>query len=58
MTTCDSDGPGMMMITKIIVDEHAGEVAVGRLFSGKLVKGVELFISGRETGDTRFNSWP
>ena len=27
MTTCDSDGPVMMMITKIIVDEHAGEVA-------------------------------
>jgi len=58
MTTCDSNGPVMMMITKIIVDEHAGEVAVGRLFSGKLVKGVELYISGRETGDTRSNSLP
>lgn len=52
MTTCDSDGPVMMMITKIIVDEHAGEVAVGRLFSGKLIKGVELFISG--AGDRRY----
>ena len=52
MTTCDSNGPVMMMVTKIIVDEHAGEVAVGRLFSGKLVKGVELYISG--AGDRRY----
>ncbi|MFG1446504.1 MAG: GTP-binding protein, partial [Thermoplasmatales archaeon] len=52
MTTCDSNGPVMMMVTKIIVDEHAGEVAVGRLFSGKLVKGVELYISG--AGDKKY----
>lgn len=46
MTSCDSNGPVMMMVTKIIVDEHAGEVAIGRLFSGKLTKGIELYISG------------
>ncbi len=52
MIECDSNGPIMMMVTKIIVDEHAGEVAVGRLFSGKLTKGVELYITGM--GDKKY----
>jgi len=46
MLTCDPDGPVAYMVTKIIVDPHAGEVAVGRLFSGKIIKGQELWISG------------
>ncbi|MCL4412654.1 MAG: elongation factor EF-2 [Candidatus Thermoplasmatota archaeon] len=46
MINCDSNGPIMMMVTKIVVDEHAGEVAIGRLFSGKLTRGVEVYISG------------
>ncbi|HEX7393152.1 MAG TPA: elongation factor EF-2 [Thermoplasmata archaeon] len=46
MLTCNPDGPVAFMVTKIIVDPHAGEVAVGRLFSGKIVKGQELWISG------------
>ncbi len=46
MLTCDPDGPVGYMVTKIIVDPHAGEVAVGRLFSGKIIKGQELWISG------------
>lgn len=46
MLNCDPDGPVAFMVTKIIVDPHAGEVAVGRLFSGKIVKGQELWISG------------
>jgi elongation factor 2 len=46
MLTCDSDGPVAYMVTKIIVDPHAGEVAVGRLYSGKISKGQELWISG------------
>lgn len=46
MLNCDPDGPVAYMVTKIIVDPHAGEVAVGRLFSGKIVKGQELWISG------------
>jgi elongation factor 2 len=46
MLTCDPDGPVAFMVTKIIVDPHAGEVAVGRLFSGKIIKGQELWISG------------
>jgi elongation factor 2 len=46
MMTCNPDGPVALMVTKIIVDPHAGEVAVGRLYSGKIVKGQELWISG------------
>jgi len=52
MINCSPDGPVMMMVTKIIVDEHAGEVAIGRLFSGKLKKGAELYISGM--GDRKY----
>ncbi|MDD1770402.1 MAG: elongation factor EF-2, partial [Methanomassiliicoccales archaeon] len=46
MLTCDRTGPTMFMVTKIIMDPHAGEVAVGRLFSGKLTKGMEMYING------------
>lgn len=45
MLQCSHDGPVTMMITKIIIDPHAGEVAVGRLFSGTLRKGSEVYIS-------------
>ncbi|MDD4307836.1 MAG: elongation factor EF-2, partial [Thermoplasmata archaeon] len=46
MVACDPNGPVAMMVTKIIVDPHAGEVAIGRLFSGKVCRGMELSISG------------
>ncbi|MCL4344847.1 MAG: elongation factor EF-2 [Candidatus Thermoplasmatota archaeon] len=45
MTSCDGQGPLSMMIVKIIVDPHAGEIAVGRVFSGTLSKGQELYIN-------------
>jgi len=46
MMNCDPKGPAMYMVTKIIVDPNAGEVCVGRLFSGTIKKGMELWISG------------
>jgi elongation factor 2 len=46
MMNCDPNGPVAMMVTKIIVDPHAGEVAIGRLFSGKISRGMDLAISG------------
>lgn len=52
MINCDPNGPIMMMVTKIIVDEHAGEVSIGRLFSGKITKGAELYIAGQ--GDKKY----
>ncbi|MDD3350971.1 MAG: elongation factor EF-2 [Candidatus Methanomethylophilaceae archaeon] len=46
MMTCDPKGPTSLMVTKIIMDPHAGEVAFGRLFSGRVRKGDVLYISG------------
>lgn len=46
MMDCDSEGPTTFMCTKIIMDPHAGEIAVGRLFSGKVVRGQEMYIVG------------
>ena len=46
MLRVDPSGPTIFMVTKIIIDPHAGEVAVGRLFSGTLKRGQELYVSG------------
>ncbi|MDD1772931.1 MAG: elongation factor EF-2 [Methanomassiliicoccales archaeon] len=46
MMTCDRQGPTTFMCTKIIIDPHAGEVAIGRLFSGKVIRGQEMHILG------------
>jgi elongation factor 2 len=46
MIDCDPNGPIAMMVTDISFDQHAGEVATGRLFSGTLHRGDEVFISG------------
>ena len=46
MLSCDPKGDVSLMINKIIVDPHAGEVAIGRLFSGSVKKGQTLYISG------------
>lgn len=46
MATCNREGEVAFMVTSIAVDPHAGEVATGRLFSGTVEKGMELFVSG------------
>jgi elongation factor 2 len=46
MVECNENGPLAMMITKIILDPHAGEVAIGRMFSGKIQRGQELYVIG------------
>ncbi|MCS7121982.1 MAG: elongation factor EF-2 [Archaeoglobaceae archaeon] len=48
MIACDPKGPIALMITKIVVDPLAGEVAVGRLYSGTLRPGQELYIVDRK----------
>jgi len=45
LLNADPKGPTVIMITKIIVDQHAGEIAVGRVYSGTIRKGDELYIS-------------
>ena len=46
MLACDIKGDVSLMINKIVVDPHAGEVAIGRLFSGAVKKGQTLYIAG------------
>ncbi|CAG0952965.1 partial Elongation factor G, partial [Methanosarcinales archaeon] len=46
MINVDRGGKIALMITDITTDPHAGEVASGRLFSGTLERGKEVFISG------------
>jgi len=46
MITCNRDGKLGVMVTKIILDPHAGEVAIGRIYSGKVKRGQEVYIVG------------
>ena len=46
MLKCDSDGPLSLMITKIWMDPHAGEVAVGRVYSGSIKHGETVWAIG------------
>jgi elongation factor 2 len=46
MREVDDDGEVVFMVTDISMDPHAGEIATGRLFSGNIKKGQELYVSG------------
>ena len=46
MMKCDPEGELAMMITKIWMDPHAGEVAVGRLYSGSINHGESVWALG------------
>jgi elongation factor 2 len=46
MRTVDRDGDAVLMVTDIMMDPHAGEVATGRVFSGTVEMGDELYVSG------------
>ena len=46
MITVDKSGPIALMVNKILIDPHAGEVAVGRLYSGTLKRGQTVSIVG------------
>ena len=46
MMACDPEAELAMMITKIWMDPHAGEVAVGRLYSGSINQGESVFAIG------------
>jgi len=45
LINCDPDGPPVFMPIKIVVDKHAGEVAAGRLFSGTIKQGDEVYMN-------------
>jgi len=46
MIGCDPEAELAMMITKIWMDPHAGEVAVGRIYSGAVSQGESVFAIG------------
>jgi len=46
MLATDKTGPLSFMITDITIDEHAGEIMTGRVFSGKILAGEEYYICG------------
>ncbi|MBN1134314.1 MAG: elongation factor EF-2 [Methanosarcinaceae archaeon] len=46
MRNADANGDLAFMVTDISMDPHAGEVATGRLFSGSLTRGMEVYVSG------------
>jgi len=45
LVTCDPNGPLFFVITKIVVDPQAGEIAAGRLFSGTMKRGTEVYLN-------------
>ncbi len=55
MRLVDEDGEVVFMVTDIGIDPHAGEIAAGRVFSGTLEKGQELYVSGT-AGKNRIQS--
>jgi elongation factor 2 len=46
MSVADAEGDVAFMVTDITMDPHAGEVSTGRLFSGSLSRGMEVYVSG------------
>lgn len=44
MLACDPNGRLAMIITKVVPDPHVGFVATGRIFSGKIFKGKDVYL--------------
>ncbi|HDH28541.1 MAG TPA: GTP-binding protein, partial [Euryarchaeota archaeon] len=49
MMECDQKAKLAMMITDISIDPNAGEVATGRVFSGSIKKGSEVYLYNMKT---------
>ena len=44
MLCCDEKGPLMFCVTKVVIDPHAKLVATGRVFSGTIKEGNEVYL--------------
>ena len=44
MINCDPNGPLVICVSKIVIDPHAGLVATGRVFSGTVHNGDEVYL--------------
>lgn len=47
MTNCDPKGKAVIVVFGVAADPHAGEVGIGRVFSGTAKKGVEVLVHGK-----------
>ncbi|MBI2208436.1 elongation factor EF-2 [Candidatus Woesearchaeota archaeon] len=45
LVASDSNGPLYFIITKIVIDPQAGEISAGRLFSGTMKKGIDVYLN-------------
>jgi len=50
MLNCDPNGPTVMCITNVQLDPHAGIVSTGRLFSGDISEGDQVYLVGAKKG--------
>ena len=50
MLNCDPNGPTVMCITNVQLDPHAGIVSTGRLFSGDIKEGDQVYLVGAKKG--------
>ncbi|MFH0905804.1 MAG: elongation factor EF-2 [archaeon] len=48
MQHCDVNGVAAMMVTDVVLDKYAGDVASGRIYSGTIKEGMDLKILGSE----------
>lgn len=46
MIECEKGGVLAMMVTDVSVDKHAGDIATGRIYAGKVAKGVKVRLVG------------
>lgn len=46
LAACDPKGETAFVITKIVVDPLAGEILAGRLFSGTMKRGLNVYLNG------------
>ena len=49
LMTGNPDGPLVFVVTKVVIDPQAGEIAYGRVFSGTLKKGSEIKLINADT---------
>lgn len=45
LIACNSDGPLIFCVTKVIVEPAAGEISFGRVFSGELRRGEDIYLN-------------
>ena len=58
LISCDENGPLIMCVSKVIVDPHAGEIAITRVYSGTLRRGEAVYFStGQEAKASQIYVW-